>query len=245
MDNTRAQQAADITIFFKYARENLPKIPDEIARLEKEAPQDQQKIKHARDVLNLYKVATLIEDRNIDELKKMDAKQLKFQDGQIWVPGKLFKDQMDGRLASRILGGENALAFTLFYSIFDKSDEDADKTLTLLKVLLDKGLDPNGWAGEAYFVKNDPSDSFSSDYPAVYSLPEVAIIYSSPEALKLLIEHGAKIDTQNIEFLLGQMKQQGLPNIQEFEDAIVKNQGFWNSFVGSVKRFIIRIRNWF
>lgn len=158
-------------------------------------PNNAMKIKLLEEELNTYRIAELIADKNINTLKQMSSKELQ-NHWQIWVNADRFpnnfKKTFEGKLASMIIGGENALAFVLFHSATNKTEEDNKKTLEMLRVLLeDKKLNPNAIVGIVYWIKNNPTDKFALDYVSNPSLTSAAVEYSFPAALELLLQHGA------------------------------------------------------
>jgi hypothetical protein len=122
---------------------------------------------------------------------------------------------MEGRLSSRILAGQNALAYVLFDSATNQTEEDNKKTLEMLQILLDKKLDPNAIAGQVFWVKDKPEDEGALDYVGTYSLVWAAIEYSFPEALELLLKNGARYSPYLLE-VFAKVKDK-LPHAQEFE----------------------------
>ena len=126
------EQVEDIQAFFTWAKERLPLIPEEIKELKTKSPVDDVKLSYLQDELIGFKIAMLIAERNIAELEKMNLEDL--QKGiQIWVPADRFKNNREGTLASRILGGGNALAFVIFYSATDKTCQDQKKIIRIVQ----------------------------------------------------------------------------------------------------------------
>lgn len=181
--------ARDMQVFFKYAQDQLPIVTAELEKTEKESPQDEKTINQFKEIVKTYTIAQAIAQADLKTLENATAEELQFKNGQIWVDAEKFKDKMEGKLSSRILGGENAIAFVLFHSALDKTDEDKAKTMTMLKILFAKKLDPNTQAGEVFWVKNSPTDSSALDYVSLFSLSEAAEIYSFPEAQRLLSDY--------------------------------------------------------
>lgn len=181
--------AEDIAVFFNYAQEQLPVLTTELEQAEKESPKDEKKISNIKEKIKTYTIAEAIAKHDLKTLENATPEELQFKDGQIWVEADRFKDTLEGRLNSRILAGENALAFVLFHSILDKTQEDKNATIAMLKILFDKKLDPTNEAGECFWAKDKPTDTRLCDYVATFSLPEAAQIYSFPEAQRLLNDY--------------------------------------------------------
>lgn len=181
--------AQDIAVFFNYAQEQLPTLTSELETAQKESPQDEAKINKLKETLKTYKIAQAIARKDLKTLENATSDELQFKGGQIWVEGDRFKDTMEGKLSSRILGGKNAIAFILFHSAMDKTQEEKDKTIAMLKIVFAKKLDPNTQAGEVFWVKNKATDTTSFDYVALFSLPEAAALYSFPQAQQLLNDY--------------------------------------------------------
>ena len=216
----RKKGAEETVVFFDHAKEEAPKIALKIAELEKSAKDDLNKLK---EELRFFNVVNLIARQDVESLAKMDPKQLK--GGQIWVhDASKFKDDMGGKLTSRIIAGENAISFVLFHSIMNKTKQDNKKTLDMLNVLLGKNLSLNITSGSVDFVKNKPSDSRSYDYIALFSLVEAALMYSFPEALEVLLKHGAPVNERDVSMIINSMKKKEYPSkkkeypyLKEFE----------------------------
>lgn len=209
------REKKDIRAFFDYAKENIPVLTKEITEIKRKTPDDAKKIEHLEDNLKTYKLAKVIADIDIEALKGMTLEELE-TNGQIWVPADRFKDQMKGLLASRIIAGQNAIAYVLFYSATNKTEEDNKKTLEMLQILLDKKLNPNALASDVYWVKNKPEDEWSLDYVGQYSLVGAALIYSFPEALELLLKNGAVYSDGTMQRLEWALEHK-LPYAKEFE----------------------------
>lgn len=212
-------RAEDMKVFFDYAKEKLPKLPQEIEELKRNPEANKTKLIYAQDDLKGFKIPQLIADRNINALKEATPEQLNIM-VQIWVEGKRFKNQMEGRLSSRIIGAQNALGMVILHSAMDKTDQDKANTLEMLKILLDKKLDLNAIVGDVYWVKDDPKKDVALDYVGNYSLVESALIYSYPAVLEFLLKHGATFNKPMVNYLLGKMKEQNAPYTQEFENII-------------------------
>ncbi|HEV2600841.1 MAG TPA: hypothetical protein VGT41_00950 [Candidatus Babeliales bacterium] len=179
----------DIAVFFNYAQEKIPQFLTDIEMAEKETPQDESKINYLKEELKTYKIAQTIAQHDLKTLEEATPEQLSFKNGDISVEGDRFKYTGNGRLTSRMLAGENALAFVLFHSAMDKTQEDQDKTMAMLKILFNKKLDPNTKAGEVYWVKDKPTDKSGYDYVSTFSLSQAASIYSFPQAQQLLHDY--------------------------------------------------------
>ena len=175
--------AQDIAVFFNYAQEQLPKVSIDLETTKGGKKPDKVKVSQLKDTLQSFKIAQAIATYDLKALEESTPEELEAV--QIWVEGDRFQYSMDGRLASRILGG-SALALVLFHSIMDKTSEDKNRTIAMLKILFTKRLDPNIQAGEAFWVKDKPTDTKSYDYISLYSLPEVASFYSFPAAQQLI-----------------------------------------------------------
>ncbi len=184
--------AQDIDVFFNYAKEQLPKITDYISYIEKAkktSSHDEVKIKQLNEVLKTYKICSAISDGDLKALESSSLEELEFKDGQIWVAAKYFQENMKGLLTSRILAGENALAFVILHSAMDKTEENKAKTISMLKILFNKKLNPNIKAGHVYWLKNDLKDTKSLDYVSSFSLSEAAIKFSFKEVQDLLQDY--------------------------------------------------------
>ncbi len=175
--------AKDIAVFFNYAQEQLPKVATDLEMAKKERQLDKVKVNRLKEETQTYKIAQAIANYDLNALEAFNPEEL--QAGQIWVEGDRFQDTMEGKLVSRILGG-SALAFVLFHSVMDKTAADKNRTIAMLKILFAKKIDPNIEAGEAFWVKDKPTDTKSYDYISLHSLPEVAMIYSFPEVQQLI-----------------------------------------------------------
>lgn len=211
--------ASDMAVFFDYVQERLPQLSKKIAELKRNSPTDSSKIRPLEDELATFKVAKVIMDKDIHVLKQMTPDELK-KGGQIWVnsPEK-FKEQMEGRLAGRIIGGQNALAFVLFNSAMNRTESDNEKTLQMLKIMLeDKKLDPNAKAGQVFWLKNKPTDETSYDYVAHFSLIGAAIINSFPQALEMLLKYGAIYQKSDLDKL--QRNKDKIAHAKEFEEIL-------------------------
>jgi len=244
-DKESSSRSEVMAIFFNYAKEQLQQIPHEIEKLKKEGPKEEakfdsvikklkdngtsissvpntaMKIKLLEEELNTYKIAELIADKNINALKQVNSKELQKNDLQIWVEADRFpnnfKNSFEGKLASMIIGGENALAFVLFHSATNKTEEDNKKTLEMLRVLLeDKKLNPNAIVGIVYWVKDNPTDTRALDYVSNFPLVALAIDYSFPAALELLLKHGATFSS-NIAAGVKE-RQNELPNAKRIQE---------------------------
>ncbi len=192
-----ADKAAFISTFFSHAQEQMPELETAIRRLAEDPSKNEKEFLEKQALLELYCIIDMIAQRNVDQLTSVDAEHLRFSDGQVWVPGSQFDSKFvpteDPRLFTcALLGGGNALAFVLFNSARDKTVQDKKDTLAMIQLLLGKGLDPNAYAGIAYFIKNSLTSTGSADYPRVMSLLEVAKKYSDPEAAELVRKHIAQ-----------------------------------------------------
>lgn len=216
---TLQTRADDMKVFFDYAKEKLPKLPQEIEELKRKPEENKIKLMYAQDELKGFKIPQIIADRNLNALKEATPEQLSVG-VQIWVKAERFKDQMEGRLSSRIVGAQNALGIVILHSAMDKTDQDKANTLEMLRILLDKKLDLNAIVGDVYWVKDDPKKDVALDYVANYSLVESALIYSYPVVLEFLLKHGATFNKPMVNYLLSKMKEQNAPYTQEFENII-------------------------
>ena len=190
----RSQNTQDIATFFKYAKEEtLNGLMHEIEeKAKKETPINpmsaadiQEEIEATKTTIAIFDI---IAERNIEALKQISTEQLE-EGFRIFVPAAYFNDDMGGTLVSRYIQGGNAIAAVLFHSALDRTSQDKEKTLAMLRVLFDKKLDPNTQARELYWVKDSPSDDRALDYVQTMSLPELAEKYSFDDAQKLLQEY--------------------------------------------------------
>lgn len=188
-----------ISTFFTYAREQIPTITAEIDELSKDVVKNQEELSAKKNKLNLYRAIAVIADRDIEGLKAIDVLDLSFND-QLNVSGDYFKteviDALTGGAATKglfshaMLGGQNALAFVVFNAARDKTIEDKQKTLKMLKLLLDKKLDPHAQAGLVFWIKDNPKDTHALDYIAVADIVEIAPGFAYPEVVKMLQSNG-------------------------------------------------------
>jgi len=217
-----SKKAEEVAVYFDYAKEKLPEIIEEIESIQKKDPVDSQKLKTLQEQVKTYKIVNLIANQDIEALKKLSPEELE-DDGQIWVEGTRFKDTMDGKLASAIIGGRNALAYVLFHSALDQTEEDIKKTLAMLKILLGKNLTKHlKAAGAVYWVKEKPTDEQSFDYIVFYSLPELALTYSYPAAFELLLKNKEPFNSEAINSMIQHMKKNNIKTAEEFEKAFSK-----------------------
>jgi hypothetical protein len=209
----------EIEVFFKFAQKQLPNISAEIEKLKKEQPLNQEKLNETLAQQHTYKMASVIAKRDSDTISKMTLEEL--QGGQIEVDANHFKNTMQGRLNSRMIGGENAINFALFYSVNDRTATDKKKTLEIIKILLDKKLNPNAMSTTVYFVKDKPSDSHALDYVGHFSATALAILYGYPELLELLLQNGGIVKQAAIDdFLNNHDPKENIPNAAEFKKVI-------------------------
>lgn len=225
----QAHPAEEIGVFFNYAKEKLPKLSLEIADAQKETPLDTATLKQLQEQLKTFKIINLIAERNIEALKEMSPEELELTYRQICVDSDRFKDTMrwDNRLVARMLGGENALVFALFHSATNQTKEDNEKTVAMLEILLNKGLNPNPQATFVYWVKDNAADTDAKDYVRPISLPQIALLYSFPQALELLLKHGATFDPDvNVVDIINAIKKakntNHYPYLSEFEPILSK-----------------------
>jgi len=169
-----ADQRADIKVFFDFAQEQLPIAEQKLSDERKKRTGEQKEIDALQDKINLCKTVIAIAHNDLKTLEAMTAQELQFKNGDLWVPASKFKNNMEGRLMSHIIGGENALFFVIYHAILNTSYADDKNTLTMLKLLLEKGLSPDGRCGEVFFVKDKPTDTSAPDYVAEFTLDELA-----------------------------------------------------------------------
>lgn len=180
----------DAGVFFDFAKEQLPKRQEELdAYLKNGRTSEGPNLFELEDRRNLYKTVTAIANKDIQTLQAMPKDELEYKDGQLWVPGKRFKNQFDGLLVSRILGSKNALFFVIYHALLNASETDNQQTLAMLKVLLEKGLNPNTLCGGAYFVKDNPDAEYAPDFVNIMTLYEATDRYF-PIAHGLLKQFG-------------------------------------------------------
>lgn len=217
----KAQQAHDINVFFTFAQESIPQLNKEITIFSTKKDGNKEVIHQMHQQLETYKLATLIAKRNVEALKNISEEQLGITP-QIWVPAKFFKDQMGGKLHSRIIGGENALALVIFHSALDTTPEEKQKTLKMLRILIDKGLDVNAQAGDVWWVKDHPGDKRALDYVSNYPLVIQAMAFSYPTVLELLLKHGARYNREMVDAYLKVLKEKNIPAIEQFEKILAQ-----------------------
>ena len=212
----KAQQAYDINVFFTFAQKSIPQLNKNITMFSTKEDGNKEGIDQMQQELETYKLATLIAKRNVEGLNKISEEQLGITP-QIIVPAKFFKDQMNGLLHAKGIGGENALALVIFHSALDTTPEEQQKTLKMLRILIDKGLNINAQVGDVFFVKDHPGDKRSLDYVENYPLVIQALIFSYPTVLELLLKHGARYDREMVDAYLKMLKEKNIPAIEKFE----------------------------
>jgi len=185
----KAELKADVAVFIAAAKEELPVLK---AKLE----QSQNK-EIDQAWVNAYEVIILVADKDIVALNEKSSAELTFPAGICLIAAgdKFAVTQVPaGVIVERWLGGGNALAFALGLGLLDETAEDAARTTELIKLLCDKQLDPNVFAGIVYWVK-DPAGQTSfardvvRDYVARFSLAQVAEFCCSPEAETLFLQY--------------------------------------------------------
>ena len=210
--------AKDIAVFFNSAQEATSELSLKIAIFEKRKLLSQDQLAYGKTYLQNLKIINLIANRDIENLKKINFKQLN-QPFQLWIKGEKFADNMRGCLDSRSIYGENMLAYVLLHSATNKTKVDNKKTLKIMKIFLDKGLKPDRKISRSSWIKNKPSDTGARNYTSSFSFVEAALIYSSPEALELLLQSGAKFSKEKVTMLINQTKR---PNIEDFKKVLNK-----------------------
>lgn len=197
-------QKYDVQVFFDFAQDQLPKTEEAVAFYLKNGRTSEGKnLFELEDQRNLYKTVTAIANRDTATLQSMPKDELEFKDGQLWVPGEKFKNQFDGLLMSQILGAKNALFFVIYHALLNTSENDTKKTLAMLKILLEKGLNPNTLCGHVYFVKDNPDDTYAPDFVDIMTLYEATNRYF-PAAHDLLKQFGmVKKTPEEIGYLSG------------------------------------------
>lgn len=209
-----AQRSEEIAIFFNYAKDRLAQIPAEIEKLKKNPSSDQSQLKHLQEEQKTFTLAKAIADHDIKALQEMPDENLKNVE-HIWVAdSSLFKHTGNGRLAGRSIAG-NALALVLYHSATNKTEQDNQITLEMLKLLLTRNVSPNAEAIQVFWVKNAPTDTKAYDYVVIYSPVTIAILYSFPQALELLLQHGAQFKQETLDIL--NKDKAKIPNATEFE----------------------------
>ena len=205
----KKQLAQDMKIFFDYAKEhkialeNGNSSPVGVCNTYDQKTLDAYK----KELLNTYTIIEIISSCDIDLLKKTNVQDLNdMSGGQIWVPASYFKNDMGGRLESRIIGAQNALGYVMLHAAIDESEEDQARTIEMLQVLLNKKVDINSQIGMVAWVKNNPCDEHALDYVGYLSPVEAAIQFSTPAVLELLLKNGAVFDRDDVSTLLDSLK---------------------------------------
>ena len=231
---TLGAMGKDIKIVFDYAKQEIPHLKTEIKSISQQNPND-KRLERLKKRLNVYQVAVLVADHDIEALKQMSLKELQFEDGNILVPRDKFS--LEGWLRSETKGeqdqygkelpfnffiaSQNALGFSLFASKLDKTTKDATKRYLMIKELLDKGLSPNAKADFGLWmedIKGNPIGVSKYDKSLVY----IAILFGTSNALALLLERGATFNKEKIKALIEQSKDEKRANIELFENIISK-----------------------
>ena len=205
----KKQVAQDMKIFFDYAKEHKIALesgnPSPVSACK---TYDQKTLDaYNKKLLNTYTIIEIISSGDIDLLKKTDVQDLDdMSGGQIWVPASYFKDDMGGRLESKIIGAQNALGYVVLHSALDTTEKDQARTIEMLQVLLNKKVDINAKIGIVLWLKNNPSDEYALDYVGYSSPVEAAIQFSTPAVVELLLKHGAEFDHDDVSKLLDLLK---------------------------------------
>ncbi len=149
------------------------------------------------------KVVQLIANRDVKGLNKLDATNyltFKREEGLIAVDGN-----PTGRVRLVLWGATNALVFVLLHSALNESTEDDAKTLAMLDVLLEKGLELNAVGRTLDFTKENP------DVSPPMSLVQIALSFSFPEAVEKLLKKGACFDAS----LINEARERGQSDLAE------------------------------
>lgn len=172
-----------------FAQEKIDEIDSEIKRLEN----NHHVIGHLKEIRCDYEqqleLIHLIMQRDSEGFKKIDPARFNHS-FLLALDERALKNNLNGRISFHCISGHTMLALVLFHSATNTA-QDNEKTLAMLKVMLDQGADVHSGAERVYWVKDKPEDKVDCEYSDDLSLVELARLYSFPQAVELLVQYGA------------------------------------------------------
>lgn len=194
LPNIDIEAQNDARVIFRYVHESAPFFKHQVENLKKSDQGNKEVLADQQKKLLLCEVIDIIASQDIESLSKLAPSSLIFDNVPITVPGNKFKDDFQGRCIARMIEAENALGFVLFHSLLDSSDEQEQKTLQLLRVCFEKGLDFNTKFSFVYWVKNNKEDKGAFDYVSILTLDEMVRNDCSSKVQLLVKEYVPKFE---------------------------------------------------